>query len=76
MAAAMEEVMAAVVVADFTVVVGGIPVDFPDAHLPAGFPAIVGFPAAFPDILHLPAGFPAAGDPPVDLLVAAEHPVA
>jgi hypothetical protein len=60
-------VMAVVVVADFTVVVGeGIPVDFPDADLPAGFPDIVHLPAGFPDIPDLTAGFPAAEHPVVE----------
>ena len=77
--------MAVDVVADFTVV-EAIPADFPDAHLPAGFPATVGFPAGFPgipdliagfqDAPDLIAGFPAAEDCPADLLAAAEHPVA
>lgn len=55
---------------------GHLPVDFLDAvHLPAGFPDVVGFsPVGILDIVHIPAG-PVAEDYPVDLLVAAEHPV-
>ncbi|HME43544.1 MAG TPA: hypothetical protein VKF36_10695 [Syntrophorhabdales bacterium] len=74
--------MAVVVVAEE----GDIPVDFPDAHLPAGSPDILDLTAGFPDIPDLIAGFPAAEHPPVgllagaedcpvDLLVGAEHPV-